>query len=84
MQNKTSKRRGFTLAELMVVIVIIGLLVTVVGPNVLKSLSKGKWTKVKADIRVIDEAVTNYAIFNAGNFPDDLQLLVTPDEDGNA
>ena len=42
MKNRTSKRRGFTLAELMVVIVIIGLLVTVVGPNVLKYLGEGK------------------------------------------
>lgn len=84
MQNRTSQRRGFTLAELMVVIVIIGLLVTVVGPNVLKYLTQGKWAKVKADIHAIDGAVTNYAIFNAGNFPDDLQLLVTPDENGNA
>ena len=53
MRNRTKRRgSGFTLTELMVVIVIIGLLVTIVGPNVLKSLTKGKWTRVKADIRV--------------------------------
>ncbi len=84
MHNKSSKRRGFTLAELMVVIVIIGLLVTVVGPNVLKYLTKGKWVRVKADIHTLDGAVTNYAIFNAGNFPDTMQLLVEKDANGNA
>ncbi len=80
MQNKTSKRRGFTLAELMVVIVIIGLLVTVVGPNVMQYLGKGKMARVKADIYGIVQGVESYAALNMGNFPDDLQLLVTPDE----
>ena len=84
MQNRTSKRRGFTLAELMVVIVIIGLLVTVVGPNVLKYLGKGKETRVKADIYAIVQGVESYAALNMGNFPDTLQLLVDKDENGNS
>jgi len=36
-QDKRQKRQGFTLVELMVVIVIIGLLATVVAINVLPS-----------------------------------------------
>ena len=83
-QQKTARRAGFTLAELMVVIVILGLLATVVAPNVIGYLAQGKWTKVKADIKALDEAVNSYAARNMGKFPDSLQALVNPDEYGHA
>ncbi|CAM3226753.1 Type II secretion system core protein G [Sphingomonas antarctica] len=53
---------GFTLVELMVVIVIIGLLATIVAINVLPSLGKANGTKAKADIATLDQAVEHYRL----------------------
>ena len=77
------RRKGFTLAEMMVVIVILGLLATLVVPNVLQKLAIAFGGKVKADIVQIDSALKEYAINNNGTFPDSLEMLVTPDANGN-
>lgn len=73
---------GFSLAELMVVIVIIGLLATLVVPNVLQNLFKGYMAKAKADITGIEQACTNYVLDNQGRWPESIQQLVTPDQNG--
>lgn len=71
------KREGFTLVELMVVIVIIGLLATVVAINVLPSQDKAMVGKARADISVLEQAIETYRLDNLA-FPDDLQALTTP------
>ena len=55
---------GFTLVELMVVIVIIGLLATVVMINVLPSQDKAMVTKAKADIATLEQAMEMYRLDN--------------------
>ncbi|HYC98943.1 type II secretion system major pseudopilin GspG [Brevundimonas sp.] len=69
------KRAGFTLVELMVVIVIIGLLATVVAINVLPSQDRAMIGKARADISVLEQAVETYRLDNL-TFPDTLQALV--------
>jgi len=76
------EKGGFSLAELMVVIVIIGLLATLVVPQVVSSLGRAFGGKVKADIMAIDSALREYAIQNSMQYPDDLSELITPDENG--
>jgi general secretion pathway protein G len=78
-----NNRRGFTLAEMMVVIVIIGLLGTLVVPNVLKRFSQASRTTAKADITAMMNALDEFAMNNAGKYPDSLEVLVTPDENGH-
>jgi general secretion pathway protein G len=73
-QNKHKKRQGFTLVELMVVIVIIGLLATVVALNVLPSQDRAMVGKAKADISVLEQAIETYRLDNL-NFPTDQQGL---------
>jgi general secretion pathway protein G len=68
------KRAGFTLVELMVVIVIIGLLATVVAINVLPSQDKAMVGKARADIAVLEQALETYRLDNL-TFPDDSQGL---------
>jgi general secretion pathway protein G len=75
-------RTGFSLAELMVVIVILGLLATLVLPNVMQRLSQAFGGKVKADVMAIHNALTEYAVSNDGLFPDSLDVLVEPDDNG--
>ena len=53
---------GFTLVELMVVIVIIGLLATIVVINVLPSGDKAKQVRAKADISTIEGALETYRL----------------------
>jgi len=68
------KRAGFTLVELMVVIVIIGLLATVVALNVLPSQDKAMVGKARADIAVLEQAMETYRLDNLV-YPDDRQGL---------
>jgi general secretion pathway protein G len=53
---------GFTLVELMVVIVIIGLLATVVIINVLPATDKAAITKAKADVATLEQGVEMYRL----------------------
>ena len=53
---------GFTLVEVMVVIVIIGLLATVVMINVLPSQDRAMREKARADIAVLEQAVETFRL----------------------
>ena len=67
---------GFSLPEMMVVIVIIGLLATLVVPNVVRQLGKAIGGKAKADITALSTAVDTFALENAGRYPDSLEQLL--------
>ncbi len=62
--DRAARRRraqaGFTLTELMVTILIIGLLATVVTINVLPMISNARVTKVKGDLSSLETAVVDY------------------------
>lgn len=73
---------GFTLAEMMVVIVILGLLATLVVPNVIQKLGMAMGGKAKSDIMAIESALDEYAIANGNQFPETLERLVEPDVNG--
>ena len=78
--DQRRRRAGFTLVELMVVIVIIGLLATVVAINVLPSQDRAMVGKARADIAVLEQAIETYRLDNL-TFPEDaqgLQALVSP------
>jgi general secretion pathway protein G len=63
-RDRRPSEDGFTLVELMVVIVIIGLLATVVLINVLPSQDKAMVTKARADIATLDQAMEMYRLDN--------------------
>lgn len=60
---------GFSLVELLVVIVILGLLATVVMINVLPSQDKAMQSKAKADIATLSQAIEMYRL-NTLRYPD--------------
>lgn len=74
---------GFTLVELMVVIVIIGLLATVVLINVLPSQDKAMQTKAQADIATLEQAMEMYRLDHF-SYPADLNALVQPPAGGDS
>ncbi|WP_377160404.1 type II secretion system major pseudopilin GspG [Roseateles sp. UC29_93] len=63
------RSRGFTLLELLVVILIIGLLTGIVGPRFLAQISRSEVTTAKAQLDAIDKALQAYRI-DMGRFPD--------------
>ena len=68
------KEQGFTLVEVMVVMVIIGLLATFVVINVLPSQDKAKVQKAKADIRLLEQAAEMYRLDLSNYPPEDIGL----------
>ena len=68
------RARGFTLLELMVVVVIIGVLAALIAPQVLSRVGQAKGTAAKADIASIMNALKLYKLDN-GRFPTQEQGL---------
>ncbi|MBW6523528.1 type II secretion system major pseudopilin GspG [Sphingomonas sp. RHCKR47] len=73
-QKKRRRKNGFTLVELMVVIVIIGLLATIVALNVLPSGDTARIQKAKADIATIEQGLEMYRL-QQGSYPTTSQGL---------
>ena len=70
---------GFTLIELMIVVVILGLLATILMPKILDKPEKARRVKAQADIRQIETALAAFMI-ETGRSPttaEGLQALVT-------
>lgn len=62
------KQQGFSLLELMVVLVILGILASLVVPNIMGSRETGERQKVVSDIVALENALDTYYAQN-GRFP---------------
>lgn len=67
MANRTERRqkeKGFTLIEIMVVVVVIALLGAMIGPTLFNKVRQAEETRVAQDIRAIDSALKFYRLDN--------------------
>lgn len=62
-------RQGFSLIELMIVIVIIGILVAVVVPNLFRMTLRAKISQVKRNMHVVQVTAEDYSSRNNGHYP---------------
>lgn len=76
---RQQRQRGFTLLEIMVVIVILGILASLVVPNLMGNKEKADHQKVVSDIVALESALDMYKLDNS-RYPtteQGLQALVT-------
>ena len=64
MTRRRKHDEGFTLVEMMVVLVIIGLLATVVIINVMPATDRAAQTRVRADLSTLEQAIDMYRLEN--------------------
>ncbi|MGL5385629.1 MAG: type II secretion system major pseudopilin GspG [Serratia sp. (in: enterobacteria)] len=69
-----AKQRGFTLLEIMVVIVILGLLASFIVPNLMGNKDKADRQKAVSDIVALENALDMYRLDN-GRYPNNQQGL---------
>jgi general secretion pathway protein G len=84
MNRRFKGQDGFTLIEIMVVILIIGLLALMVVPRLRGVADRAKRTKAQADIQELKQALDRYYLDN-GSYPttdQGLQALVSPPTGG--
>ena len=62
--RKNAMQAGFTLIEIMVVVVIIGILASVVVPRIMDNPDKARTAKAKNDIRALESAMDLYRLDN--------------------
>ena len=71
LKKLTTKRGGFTLVEIMIVVAIIALLAAIAVPGFLRARKRSQASKIINDLRLVDAAVDQYAI-ERGKKTDDL------------
>ena len=67
-KRKAGKQGGFTLMELLVVLAILGLLMSLVGPRVLSQLGGAKTKTAAIQIKDLEQALEMYKL-DVGRFP---------------
>jgi general secretion pathway protein G len=71
--------RGFTLIEILVVIIVLGLLAALVGPRILGRVSEAKSATARTQIELLGVALDNYRLDN-GSYPTTEQGLAALQE----
>lgn len=80
-QRKRYVRHGFTMVELMAILIIIGLLATVVVTKVASKIDQARITTTKANLKILHSAVNQFKM-DTGRFPSEelglLELIEQP------
>ena len=68
-------QRGFTLIEILIVVAIIGLIATLIAPNLIGRFERSKEEITKAQVEMLSSAVTSFMI-DMNRFPNSLEELI--------
>ena len=74
LKKLTTKRGGFTLVEIMIVVAIIALLAAIAVPGFLRARKRSQASKIINDLRMIDSAADQYAIENGKKSGDSIAV----------
>jgi prepilin-type N-terminal cleavage/methylation domain-containing protein len=72
------RRAGFTLVELLTVILIIGMLVALVSMAAMKAITTARNAQITTEVDLLDAAMQTYKNDTGGAYPPDCTLLSTP------
>ena len=74
LRKLTTKRAGFTLVEIMIVVAIIALLAAIAVPGFLRARKRSQASKVLNDLRLISSAMDQYAIETSKKSGDPIEV----------
>ena len=85
-RNRIARRRGFTLLEMLVVLVIIGLIAGLVGPQLMGRVDTSKVTAAQTQVRMLKSALDTMRL-DIGRYPgkeEGLDMLMTAPKEPRA
>ena len=80
-EKRMAKRSGFTLIEIILVVVIIGILAGIAIPRMGGKTERAQITQAKANIQALSAAIQEYEI-DKGSYPSGLDDLLQKDDAG--